>query len=373
MSYHLNAYDYALPPELIAQTPIMPRTQARLLSLDTHGPSHHRVKDLPDLLRPGDVLVVNNSKVRALRFPQAVRQAQAERAARSLSLTLLEPRQGEPEGHAQQWWALAKPGRALRPGVEVILTPTQPRWRMRVVDKAADGTILLSFGDRIVAEHELRCQAYAPLPPYIRRSQNDERQRQDWDDYQTIFASSLGSAAAPTAGLHFSVSMRKELAARGIPLAQITLHIGRGTFRPLEDLDLKSYRLAPEEAVVPAATVKAITRCRAQGGRVVAVGTTVVRALETACTAEGLRPFSGLSPLTIRPGHAFLSVDLLLTNFHLPRSSLLVLACAFAGRGRLLSAYQEAIAQGYRFYSYGDCCLLTPAAALGAAKKDAAG
>jgi S-adenosylmethionine:tRNA ribosyltransferase-isomerase len=249
----------------------------------------------------------------------------------------------------RRWVALAKPGRRARPGTRLELAPDL---HATVIDKQDDGRHTIELDAEI--EPRLAALGHVPLPPYIARADRAD----DTERYQTVWAREPGAIAAPTAGLHFSVELLAALRAAGIERAAVTLHVGIGTFKPVTAELVHEHRMEPERYEIPAATAEAIARTRARGGRIVAVGTTVVRTLESAAAADGeVRAASGRTGLFITPGFRFRVVDLLLTNFHLPRSTLLMLVSAFAGRERVLAAYREAIARGYRFYSYGDAML----------------
>jgi len=340
----ISDFDYALPPSSIAQEAIEPRDAARLMRLAREGdPSDHVFRDLPGLLRPGDLLVVNRSRV----FPaRLLGQREGGGAAEVFLLRDL----GD-----DRWEALVRPGRRLRPGAVVAIDPGLTA----VVETAAVGP----EGRRVVhlraktgsVEAALEQAGHVPLPPYIRRPDRPE----DRARYQTVYAREKGSVAAPTAGLHFTADLLDALRAAGIGVAEIVLHVGPGTFRPVTADQIEDHRLEPEPYVVPPETAGAVASARTRGGRVVAVGTTVVRALEAAAADEGtVRAGEGETALVVRPGFTFRVVDALVTNFHLPRSSLLLLVAAFAGRERILGAYEEAVRRGYRFYSYGDAMLL---------------
>jgi len=338
-------FDYDLPPRAIAQEPAAERDASRLLVLDRrHGEtSHHEFRELPALLTPGDLLVVNRSRVIPARLL-------GRRASGGEAEILLIRNRGE-----GRWEAMVRPGRHLRPGQRVSIDDDlsvviesealadDGRRRVRLLSKRRD----IDGGVE-------RC-GHTPLPPYIRRADRPlDRQR-----YQTIYAREGGSVAAPTAGLHFTAALLGRLADRGIEQADVVLHVGPGTFQPVKAARVEDHRVAPEPYVVPPETAAAVERTRARGGRVVAVGTTTVRTLETVARADGgIAAGEGETGLVIVPGFAFRVVDVLLTNFHLPRSSLLLLVAAFAGRERLLGAYAEALREGYRFYSYGDAMLI---------------
>jgi len=338
----LADFDFALPAERIAQEPLAERDGARLLVLEraSGARSHGHVRDLPGLLRAGDLLVLNVTKVE----PARLRGRKASGGAAEALLLEPGPRAGE-------WRALVK-ARALRVGSKLRFARGEHSLEAEVGALEGDGTALLCFAPG-AQPHAL---GEAPLPPYIRRP---ERRPEDDARYQTVYARVPGAVAAPTAGLHLTRALLDGLAAAGVASAELVLHVGPGTFRPLGEAELAAGRLHAERFELPAATAEAIAATRERGGRVVAVGTTTTRVLE-ACAREGGRvaPGAGTTDLFLRPGHRFRVVDALLTNFHLPRSSLLVLVAAFAGRAAVLGAYAEAIAQGYRFYSYGDAMLV---------------
>jgi S-adenosylmethionine:tRNA ribosyltransferase-isomerase len=339
----IASYDFALPPEQIAQEPLPERDTSRLLQFDrrTGAVAHHRFRELPALLRPGDLLVLNRSRV----FP--ARLLGRRPGGGSAEILLVRRRS------AALWDALVRPGRRLRSGATVELAPG---FAARIEAEAAGPTrlvrLLCDAGDSDAAVER---HGHVPLPPYIRRADAPA----DRERYQTVFASESGSVAAPTAGLHFTPPLLERLAARGIERAEVVLHVGPGTFRPVEVEDVRRHRVDPERITIPAETAAAVDRARAGGRRVVAVGTTTTRALESAIDEAGrLRAGDAETALVIVPGFAFRVVDALVTNFHLPRSSLLLLVSAFAGRERVLAAYAEAVRQRYRFYSYGDAMLL---------------
>ncbi len=347
MSARTEDYDYELPPALIAQRPASQRDRARLLVLDRSGDGleHSSFSGLPRFLRPGDLLVLNDTAVRQARL--FGRKATGGRVE-----ALLLTREG-----GGRWRALVRG--AGRPGTGLLFARGRVRARLEGVDGA--GEAVLSFADEGGGEAAIAAAGYPPLPPYIRRSAEEARlrRRSDRARYQTVFAGRPGSVAAPTAGLHFTGRLLERLRRGGVATAFVTLDVGPGTFRPIRGDDVAAHRIEPEPALVPPATAAAVAAARAAGGRVVAVGTTVTRTLESFADGRGgVRAGSGPAGLFIRPGHRFTVVDALVTNFHLPRSSLLVLAAAFAGRARILAAYAEAVRRGYRFYSFGDAMLI---------------
>jgi S-adenosylmethionine:tRNA ribosyltransferase-isomerase len=338
-------FDYELPPEQIAQQPLAERDASRLMLLPRRAgaPEHRAFRELPELLAPGDLLVVNRSRVIPARLL-------GRRAGGGAAEVLLLERRAPDE-----WDALLRPGRRLRPGDTVVVSP-QLVLRVASGPLAADGrrrVRLEAVG--LDPEQAIERLGHVPLPPYIRRP--DEAR--DRERYQTVYAREPGSVAAPTAGLHFSPELLERLAARGVARAELLLHVGPGTFQPVTAAQVEQHRIQPEPFWIPPATTQAVARARAAGGRIVAVGTTSVRALESAARQDGsVAAGEGESGLVIFPGYRFRVVDALVTNFHLPRSSLLLLVAAFAGRERVLEAYAEAVRRGYRFYSYGDAMLL---------------
>ena len=338
----LSDLDYDLPRAAIAQAPPETRETARLLVIDRAGGdlADRRVSELPALLRPGDCLVVNDSRV----IPARVLAEDDQ--GRGVELLFLEPET------PRRWRALVRPGRRCRPGAHLSVGAV----RLDVVGVTDDGARLLQRRGGTI-EELLAAHGLPPLPPYIAR--HAKPAAEDWERYQTVYARWPGSVAAPTAGLHFSEDLLAILRERGVEVHPVTLHVGPATFRPLTRPDLESLALPPERATIPAATAAAVNAARAGGRRVVAVGTTVTRTLESAADPDGrVTPLDGLATVTVGPGHRFRAVDALLTNFHLPRSSLLLLVAAFAGRELILRAYRHAVAAGYRFYSYGDATLI---------------
>ena len=339
----LAAFDFDLPPERIAQHPARPRDAARLLAV---GGSLRdlRVRDLPDLLRPGDILVSNDTRV----IPA---QLSARRGEARVCITLDRPLA---DG---SWHALARNARRLRPG-DVLTFEGAPDLSATVGARGETGDVTLTFNlEGAAFAAALAVAGRLALPPYIARPEGPLPE--DAADYQTVFARHDGAVAAPTAGLHFTPALLAALDARGVRRATVTLHVGAGTFLPVRDNDVSAHRMHAERGAVGADAAAAINAARAAGGRVVAVGTTSLRLLESAATPEGaVRPFAGETDLFLLPGYRFRAVDRLLTNFHLPRSTLFMLVCAFAGTERMRAAYAHAIATGYRFYSYGDASFL---------------
>jgi len=350
----LSEFDYELPEELIAQHPAAQRDASRMLVVERGSRSWRdgQFSEIAAELREGDVVVVNNTRV----FPARL-LGRREPTGGRVELFLIRRRE---DFGAHAWEALARPARRLDAGArvafgdgrlrgEVLAAPGEGPERVVRFDCEGDFDALLEeFGQM-------------PLPPYIKRDGADlASQAQDRERYQTVYAGRRGAIAAPTAGLHFTPRVFDELRARGVRLAELTLHVGYGTFAPVRVEDLGEHRVAAEEFEIDAEAAAEINRARGLGGRVVAVGTTTVRALETAADECGrVRPGRGETGLTITPGHAFRAADALLTNFHFPRSSLLVLVAAFAGRELTLAAYRHAVRSRYRFYSYGDCMLIS--------------
>ena len=339
----VDAFDFELPPERIAQRPIEPRDAARLLRVSRDGLADAQVRDLPGLLSPGDLLVFNDTRVVPARLI-------GRRGDTTVSITLH-------QALALDTWAVfAKPGKRLRVGDHVRFAED---FSAEVLEKRAAGDVALRF-DRggaalMTALHD---HGQIPLPPYIRGGVADERDR---SDYQTLFARHEGAVAAPTAALHFTDGLMAALAERGIETALLTLHVGAGTFLPVKVEDTDDHLMHEELGVLTPEIAARINRARAAGGRIVAVGTTSLRLLESAAGDDGvLRPFEGGTRLFITPGYRFKAVDRLMTNFHLPRSTLFMLVSAFAGLDRMQRAYAHARETGYRFYSYGDSSLLDP-------------
>lgn len=349
-----DLFDFVLPPERIALRPARPRDTARLLVVRPDGLEDRVVRDLPELLAPGDQLVVNDTRVIAASLS-------GRRIGRGpetpIEATLIRRLDGA------RWVAFAKPGKRLNVGDTVRFGDEGRVCFLGQLDatveaKAESGEVTLSFAfhgptlDQAIAE-----RGAMPLPPYIasRRPADEE----DRADYQTLFAHDEGSVAAPTAGLHFTDALVAQLKARGIGLHTVTLHVGAGTFLPVKAEDTSGHKMHAEYGAVSAKTAAALNAARRAGGRIVAVGSTSLRLLESAAARDGtIAPFAAETAIFITPGYTFRAVDLMLTNFHLPRSTLFMLVAAFCGLERMRAAYRHAIADGYRFYSYGDACLL---------------
>jgi len=347
----ISDFDYTLPPERIAQAPARPRDASRLLVLDrrTGALAHHRFHDLPDLLLPTDLVVVNDTRVIPAAF--TARRASGARIE-GLFLRVLE---------GGLWEVLLQGRGRLREGQAVALVDAAgaERASLELVGRGEGGSWHVRPPAGTDALRLLEAIGRPPLPPYIRRKGDAAALASaDREDYQTVYARRDGAVAAPTAGLHFTPRVLEGLAARGIGRVAITLHVGVGTFQPVRVERLAEHRMHEEFADISAEAAAAINRARAGGRRVVAVGTTTVRALESAAGEGGVQSGGRWTDIFIRPPHKFRAVDALVTNFHLPRSTLLVLVSAFAGRERILAAYAEAMREGYRFYSYGDAMLI---------------
>jgi S-adenosylmethionine:tRNA ribosyltransferase-isomerase len=364
----LQAYDYKLPEERIAQNPVMPRDTSRLLVVKNPTEhSHHIFRELPELLQPGDLLVLNNTRVIQARLYGR------KSTGAPVEVLLLE------ESQPNIWLALVKPGRRLKAGAEIEFAPASEALPSEALplnihsqgaeipgpftakvlgtDASTGGRFIeLFLPNGATLTQVLQVYGHVPLPPYITKSSALPSQ------YQTVYAEKPGSVAAPTAGLHFTEELLTRLETQGIQRAFVTLNVGVGTFRPVEVENVTEHQMHSEWALVPESTVAKIRETKAKGGRVIAVGTTAVRSLEGAAAGGELQPFCGKTDLFIYPGYQWQVVDGLITNFHLPKSSLLMLVSALVGRQRLLDLYQEAIAQQYRFYSFGDAMLILPTA-----------
>jgi len=339
-------FDYELPGERIAQEPAEPRDASRLLVLDRARGAREdaRFSDLPRWLRAGDCLVVNESRVIPARLIGAL-----EADGRPVELLMLRPLDGG------RWEALVRPGKRCGLGARVTLAGGVAR--ATVLEHRGMGARGVEIEAPWPVDELMERHGLPPLPPYIER--HDAPKPEDWERYQTVYATEKGSVAAPTAGLHFTRPLLERLRTAGVEIHRVTLHVGAGTFRPIRAAEVEQHQIEPEVALVPAATAEAVNRARAQGRRVIAVGTTTTRTLEWAADATGrVRTGRGGADLFIYPGYRFRVVDALVTNFHLPRSTLLLLVSAFAGRDRVLDAYRAAVSLGYRFYSYGDAMLI---------------
>jgi S-adenosylmethionine:tRNA ribosyltransferase-isomerase len=339
----VDDFDFDLPRGLIARHPCEPRDAARLLFIPASGRFENRqVADLPALLRPGDLLVFNDTKVIPARLV-------GRRGAALVEVTLYRDLGGG------AWRAFAKGARRLRAGDCLVFAEG---FAADVAEKHPEGDVTLRFKLESEAFREaLARYGTMPLPPYIKRPRDGDPR--DHNDYQTIFARAEGAVAAPTAGLHFTQALLEALARDGVGWTTLTLHVGPGTFLPVKVADPREHPMHAEWGILPPKTAERIAAARREGGRVVAVGTTSLRLLESAAAENGqVRLFAGETRLFIMPGYRFRVIDLLLTNFHLPRSTLLMLVAALAGIERIKAAYAHAIASGYRFFSYGDACLI---------------
>jgi S-adenosylmethionine:tRNA ribosyltransferase-isomerase len=349
MADRFEDYDYPLPEHLIAQHPLPSRDGSRLMLLrrGEDALAHHRFSELPSLLPPGALVVLNNTRVPPRRL-----------AARLPSGVELEALLVAEEGPGL-WRALVRKARRLKPGMAVPFA--EGRLPARAVERTADGGWRLQFERPDTLAERLEAHGLAPLPPYIRRDVHDAYDpRPDRAAYQTCYARVDGAIAAPTAGLHFTPQVLAALRERGIETAELTLHVGEGTFAKVKVAETDRHTMHGESYAISAATATKVGRARAEHRPVIAVGTTTVRALESWAAAGAPPGIEGRTELYIRPPFAFQAVDGLLTNFHLPRSTLLLLVSAFHGRERTLAAYAEAVAQGYRFFSFGDCMLIAP-------------
>jgi S-adenosylmethionine:tRNA ribosyltransferase-isomerase len=336
-------FDFPLPPDLIAQEPARPRDSARLLDVAPDGALTDRIiRDLPGLFVPGDLLLFNDTRV----IPARLNGRRGEVKAEVTLHQAVGP---------DLWRVFAKPGKRLKPGQTIVFADD---FSAVVEEKFEAGDIALRFscgGAELMAA--LGKYGYMPLPPYIRRP--DGGSGADAADYQTLFAAKDGAVAAPTAGLHFTPALLAGLEGRGVRRAAVTLHVGAGTFLPVKAEDVKDHKMHSEWGEVPAATAQAVAETRRAGGRVICVGTTSLRIVEAAANDDGTLPaFAGSTDIFITPGYRFKVPDRLLTNFHLPCSTLFMLVCAFAGTDAMRAAYAHAVAQRYRFFSYGDACLL---------------
>ncbi|MBX3294449.1 MAG: tRNA preQ1(34) S-adenosylmethionine ribosyltransferase-isomerase QueA [Acidobacteria bacterium] len=341
---NLSEYDFVLPEDQIAERPTEVRSASRMMAVDRHALSFDdsRFERLPDFLRPGDLLVVNNTRV----FPARLIGRTETGAAVEI---LLERDLGN-----QEWRALARPARKLKPGKWIIF---DPELYAELIERGEGGMVRVRFNaDGDLFEHFDRV-GRTPLPPYIKRdlaSPDEDRER-----YQTVYAEKRGAIAAPTAGLHFTDEVLDRLRAAGVLTCEITLHVGYGTFEPVRSEDLLGHAVLPERYEVNERSAEMLSAAKREGRRIIAVGTTTTRTLENMIAEFGeFRPANGEARLTILPGHEFKAIDGLLTNFHLPKSSLLVLVSAFGGHELIMKAYRHAVSAGYRFYSYGDCMLI---------------
>ncbi len=353
--YSLASYQYHLPEKLIAQHPSEDRDQSRLMVFhrDSGRIEHLHFRDIHTLMEPGDCLVMNNTRV----FPARI-HGHRETGGRVEFFLLHYPEQTYPQtaGHGLRSacaQALTRSSKPLRPGQQVRVGQGLT---IEIVKRHKNGSADVLLHHQEPLDIVLEKYGETPLPPYIKRESRDP---DDASRYQTVYARETGSVAAPTAGLHFTASVLEALKKKGVEVAEITLHVGYGTFAPVRSKDIREHRIHSEYVVVPENACRTINRTREKGGRIVAVGTTSVRSVEWAADSDGtIKPRNGECDLYIMPGFRFRAVDCMLTNFHLPGSSLLILVSAFSGRERVLEAYREAVDRGYRFYSYGDAMFI---------------
>lgn len=340
----LADYDFRLPVELIAQEPLPQREGSRMLHISGAAGrfSDALFSDLPSILRPTDLVVLNNTRV----FPARL-IGRSETGAR-IEVFLIE------EKESRVWRALAKPARRLRPGKRIDFDSKLAAY---VIEKSEDGSVLVRFESEGDVDSIVEEIGRTPLPPYIHRS--DATSDPDRERYQTVFASSRGAIAAPTAGLHFTREILTQIVDRGVAVAEITLHVGYGTFEPVRVEQISGHRVAPERFSIGPEAAESLEKARREKRRIVAIGTTTTRTLEYMMQRYGkFRGASGRADLTILPGHDFRAVGAMLTNFHLPKSSLLILVATFGGHQLIMNAYRHAVMSRYRFYSYGDCMLV---------------
>ncbi len=343
---NLSDFDYHLPEGMIAQYPLPERDASRLLVIDREDRAihHHRFRDLGGVLRRGDLLVLNDTKV----IPARLHGHRG--GGGKIEVLLIE------EEAPNRWWTLCKPSHKLPVGRRLTF---QEGMAAEVVDRALGGRRLVQFDGPEDIVTLLPRIGVMPLPPYVKRGARTGDRALDAERYQTVYAMQAGAIAAPTAGLHFTDALLKDLGRQGVEITFLTLHVGVGTFKPVTVEQVEQHRMEAERYTIPEATAAAVKRAKAEARRVVAVGTTTTRALEGAALQEGgMRAGEGTTSLFITPGHRFRVVDGLVTNFHLPRSTLLILVSAFAGRDLIVKGYGEAIEKGYRFYSYGDATLI---------------
>lgn len=339
---NLHDFYYELPQELIAQDPLEDRSGSRLLVLDreTGKTEHHRFRDIVDWLNPGDCLVVNDTRV----IPARLIGSRAETGAK-IEVLLLKRQEGD------VWETLVKPGKKAKPGTKILFG--DGLLTGEVLEVVEDGNRRIRFQYEGIFEEILDQLGQMPLPPYI------THQLKDKNRYQTVYAKHDGSAAAPTAGLHFTPELLQTIRDKGVQIAHVTLHVGLGTFRPVKVENILDHHMHSEFYVVEEEQARLINETKKRGGRVIAVGTTSCRTLESAAGQDGiLKPGSGWTDIFIYPGYEFRLIDCLITNFHLPESTLLMLVCALAGRDRILAAYEEAVKERYRFFSFGDAMFI---------------
>ena len=344
-------FDFYLPEELIAQTPLERRDASRLLTLDKHTgqTEHHHFYELPQFLRPGDCLVLNNSRVLPARLI-------GHRPTGGVCEVLLLTDKGE-----GLWECLVRPGKKLRPGAQVIFG--EGRLTATVEGELSDGKRLVRFHYEGIFLEILEQLGKMPLPPYIKA------ELQDQERYQTVYSRELGSAAAPTAGLHFTKELLQQIADMGVKIGYVTLHVGLGTFRPVKEDEIEDHPMHSEFCIIPEETARMVNETKANGGRVICIGTTSCRTVESFADADGtLRAQSGWTDIFIYPGYQFKCMDALVTNFHLPESTLIMLVSALAGREHILNAYKIAVENRYRFFSFGDAMFIADGLDAGSCK-----
>jgi S-adenosylmethionine:tRNA ribosyltransferase-isomerase len=352
-------FTYELPPERIAQEPPAVRGSSRMMVLHrADGRLEHRtVFDLPEYVTADDLLILNDTRV----FPARLQGVWADtRGALELLLLAPLPLPDDAVGAKELacWSCISGSGRSIRAGQKAVFA--EGRLESEILERTGEGVCTVLFRSEVPLMALLETYGLTPVPPYIHRDGDVRQARLDRERYQTIYAREIGAVAAPTAGLHFSDALFAALEAKGVCRAAVTLHVGPGTFKPVKTDSVEAHRMDAERYAVPQATADAVKACRARGGRVLAVGSTSVRTLETVAAAHGgeVVAASGSSTIFIYPPYRFLATDLMLTNFHLPQSTLLMMVAALVGRERILAAYREAVAERYRFFSYGDCMLI---------------
>lgn len=349
--FNIEDYNYELPEDLIAQVPAPARDSSRLLAIkrDTGTISDHHFLDLPRLLKPGDLLVINNTRVVPARLF-------GHKASGGLIEALVLEHFDEEDSASNTRWCLLKSSKRPQIGTHLFFDVGISGL---VEDLGKDGLVRIAFQGKASIDTVLDAEGIMPLPPYIKRARDDGHLQLDRERYQTIFSRTRGAVAAPTAGLHFTGPLIKRLEESGIGLAELTLHVGHGTFKPVRTRDIRKHQLGEERFMISEETADAVNRCKREGRRVIAVGTTVVRTLETLAGPGGrISPGTGKTELLITPGYEFKIIDGMVTNFHLPKSSLLFLVSAFAELELIRKAYAWAVEKKYRFYSYGDAMLI---------------
>ena len=342
---NVHSYNYDLPEELIAQDPLSDRTASRLLVLDkkTGGISHRFFRDITEFFKPGDCLVINDTKVIPARLMGTKKDTGG--AVEILLLKRLKDKKDE-------WEALAGPGKKARPGDVIVFGNGE--LECEILEIVEDGNRMIKFSYEGIFEEILDKLGSMPLPPYIKN------QLKEKDRYQTVYAKNEGSAAAPTAGLHFTGELLKKIEEKGVSIARITLHVGLGTFRPVKVENIKEHKMHSEHFVITPEAADMINKTKDSGGRIISVGTTSTRTLESAADDSGhIKPVTSDTSIFIYPGYGFKVVDALITNFHLPESTLIMLVSAFAGREKVLNAYKENVKEKYRFFSFGDAMFIS--------------